>query len=149
MKSYYIKDADKFEQRFNSGKATKDVLCEGFDSMTVSDGYHTMDELYDHRIQLYITLCKAAVGLLGVKFELNGGNLVCTEPTIWRSKLHADGSAYDGWFILGIFSEPGKQISYHLPMSRWEDTSFAFELEKAPEFDGHTSADVLNRLKLL
>jgi hypothetical protein len=34
-------------------------------------------------------------------------------------------------------------------MSRWEETNFAPELEKAPEWDGHTPADVLDRLKAL
>ena len=36
-----------------------------------------------------------------------------------------------------------KQITYHLPLSKWEETGFAETLEKAPEFDGHTPDDVL------
>ena len=32
---------------------------------------------------------------------------------------------------------------------RWEETNFAKTLDKAPEFDGHTPADVLERIKSL
>ena len=68
---------------------------------------------------------------------------------VWRSKNHSDGEpAFGGtWFVLGINKEKGKQITYHLPMSKWDETDFAETLEKAPEFDGHTSQDVLERLK--
>lgn len=100
-----------------------------------SDGYHTFDELYDHRITLYIALCK----IMASRYS--------TYKNIWRSKLHSDGTSFDGWFILGINKTAGKQITYHLPLERWEETNFAETLEKAPEFDGHTSADVLKRIK--
>lgn len=103
------------------------------DSAEVTDNYHSFSELYKHRIELWIALCRA----------LNKNRYV------WRSELHSDGSAYDGWFILGVNSKPGSQITYHLPMSKWEDTEFAITLERAPEFDGHTSADVLDRIKTL
>lgn len=102
----------------------------------VSDGYHTFDDLYDHRIMLYIALCK--------EYARNR-----FEDIIWRSKYHSDGSNIDGWFVLGISQEKGKQITYHLPNEHWDKTNFAKTLEKAPEFDGHTSADVLERIKLL
>jgi hypothetical protein len=98
----------------------------------VSDGYHTFGELYDHRITLFIALCRCA-GRQGV----------------WRSKKNGDGGEWDGWFILGINKEKGEQITYHLPISRWGETEFAETLEQAPEFDGHTSEDVLERFKKL
>lgn len=104
----------------------------------ISDGYHTFDELYDHRITLWIALCKRTA--LTIREPWN--------PT-WRSKLHSDGSAFDGWFVLGMFTDPGRQITYHLPNSKWDDCYFAPDLDKAPEFDGHTSADVLHRIALL
>lgn len=109
------------------------------DTNLISDGYHTFGELYDHRITLYIQLCKARF------LDPDNGFL----HGVWKSKTHSDGSVWDGWFILGIFKEPGKQITYHLPMDRWEDCKFAETLDKAPEWDGHTSADVLQRLKNL
>lgn len=102
---------------------------------SISDGYHTFDELYEHRIVNFIALCK---------FIEESGLF-----DVWRSRHHSDGSVWGGWFILGINHEQGKQITYHLPDSKWEECVFASTLDKAPEFDGHTSADVLERLKNL
>lgn len=103
----------------------------------ISDGYHTFNELYDHRITLFIALCR----IFWEREEFFG--------CVWRSKLHSDGSKLDGWFILGIKKEKGDQITYHLPLDRWDETEFAQDLEKAPEFDGHSATDVLERLKHL
>ena len=119
------------------------------------DGYHTFDELYDHRIALYIALCRKvnaedeqAKSLKAFKegfaFDRNGWI-----RKVWRSKLHANGSGYGGWFILGIDEAEGEQISYHLPMSKWNETGFAETLDRAPEWDGHTSDNVLTRLSKL
>lgn len=110
----------------------------------VSDGYHSIAELYDHRITLYIALARALNQWLG------SPTLPENKVFVWRSKNHSDGNpSYPGWFIMGIGKEKGTQISYHIPLSRWDETNFAETLEKAPEFDGHTSADVLERLKTL
>lgn len=114
---------------------------EGEDIMQVSDGYHTMDELYEHRITLFIALCR----MYAKHYNLEGGKTY----NVWRSKLHSDGSEFEGWFVLGINKGKGDQITYHLPLSKWDETNFAENLEKAPEWDGHTSNDVLNRLKNL
>ncbi len=100
----------------------------------IGDGYHTFDELYEHRITLFIALCK---------------QVFYTDRIVWRSKLHSDGSSYDGWFILGINVEKGEQITYHLPLSKWEQTEFATTYDKAPEWDEHRPQDVLERLKNL
>jgi len=106
----------------------------------ISDGYHTFDELYKHRIILYIALCRA-----------RGNGDHSNDLDVWRSSKHSDGEfAFNGnWFVLGINKEAGKQITYHLPNSYWGECEFAETLEKAPEFDGHTSEDVLERLKNL
>lgn len=105
------------------------------DTNLISDGYHTFGELYEHRVQLFITVCRL--------FEDKGPG------SVWRSKIHSDESAHEGWFLLGIGYLNGVQMSYHLPISKWDECSFAREMDRAPEFDGHTSADVLERLKNL
>lgn len=95
----------------------------------ISDGYHTFDELYEHRYQLWITLCRVV------------------KPTlqVFKTKKHSDGTMYDGWFLLMMLRN-NKQLSYHLPMRLWDECDFS-ERESAPDYDGHTSADVLERLK--
>jgi hypothetical protein len=106
------------------------------DANLVSDGYHTFGELYDHRIRLYIQVCKLASKYLDLP--------------VWMSLLHHDGSSYEGWFILGIYKEKGKQISYHLPekyLGEVAGNSLVEILDNAPEWDGHSSSDVLERLR--
>ena len=108
--------------------------------MQVSDGYHTMDELYDHRIELFIALCRILSGYDDFQFTCQ----------VWKSKRHADGELCFGTgtqFVMGIYKENGRQMSYHLPIERWNDVPLAQELEKAPIWDGHTSDDVIKRLR--
>lgn len=100
------------------------------DTGKISDGSHTFDELYEHRHALFIALC----------YERQ------ENTKVWRSKLHSDGSFLPGWFVLGLGKQKGYQITYHLPLSKWEITNFAETLERAPEYDGHSSQDVLERL---
>lgn len=109
-----------------------------FNIEEASDGYHTFKELYEHRITLYIALCKQ-ICLWNESNPLN----------VWRSKKHSDGElAFGGtWFVLGINKEKGEQITYHLPIEKWNETNFAETLDIAPEFDGHTAENVLNRIK--
>lgn len=96
----------------------------------VSDGYHTFNEIYDHRCVNFIAMCK----------------LLCLGPhTPWVSRKDSEGKEMGEWFLLGIPAEEG-QISYHIPMKFWTLCKFADYLDKAPAFDGHTSEDVLNRL---
>lgn len=108
----------------------------GVDTNKISDGYHTFGELYDHRIALWIALCKRIKNSMSIY-----------GPDVWRSIYHSDGTTFNGWFVLGITAFGSKeQVTYHLPMKFWDKTAFANTLEKAPEFDGHTSADVIERL---
>lgn len=121
-----------------------DHIITGPEEMSVSDGYHTFDELYDHRITLFIALLK--------QLKWSGSldaNAVIPVYDIWRSTQHSDGSIFPYWFIMGIGTDKGKQITYHIPLDRWSETEFAETLDRAPEWDGHTSADVLERLKSL
>jgi len=101
-----------------------------------SDGFHTFEELYEHRFELWMALCR-------VRAEDPEDH---TE--IWRCKLNSDGSSWPGWFLLGTDSP--KQISYHLPIRLWDRCAgFAVTYDEPHAWDGHTSADVLERLKEL
>ncbi len=140
---------------------TVDAIIDGKEGGDMSDGYHSFNELYAHRIELYIALLKKQEGIDRICYNARFASqinyktipdyfkyLAKYTTRIWKSKLHSDGSSYDGWFILGINHEAGKQITYHLPLERWNDCDFATELDRAPEYDGHTQADVLQRIKL-
>lgn len=114
----------------------------------ISDGHHTFDELYEHRITLYIELCKW-IKTLTVWYHEVSEFIEVKKHIVWKSELHSDGTSFPGWFILGIEMEDGRQISYHLPMSYWQECEFAKTLEVGLPWDGHTAADVLRRLKEL
>lgn len=120
----------------NTNKTSTEEL--NFDANQISDGYHTFGELYEHRVELYIMLCRL----------LANPHLFNTVAAVWRSVTHSDGTLFEGWFLLGVNKTPGFQITYHVPMKKWDSCSFAETLAKAPEFDKHSSKDVLERLWL-
>lgn len=96
----------------------------------VSDGYHTFDELYDHRCTLFLALMRSHPGLS------------------WISAKHSDGSAWPGWFVAGMRLPTG-DVTYHLPAWMWSlaCSTGAAVLEAGHEWDGHTPADVVKRLQ--
>lgn len=102
----------------------------GGDAITgdTSDGYHTFNELYEHRHILFLSVLTANI------------------DRAWRSKLHDDGTMFDGWFVAGLKTVMG-QATYHLPIRMWSLFDAIPELEKAPPFDGHTAEDTLKRLR--
>lgn len=99
---------------------------------SVSDGYHTFDELYHHRAILFSVICNLHPELA------------------WKSKQHDDPNfpMYDGMFICGIQTPEG-QATYHYDIDPYWDIFNVKELERAPKYDGHTPEDVINRIKLL
>ena len=105
-----------------------------------SDGYHTFNELYDHRIELWISLCSIYTS----KCDRDD-----VDPEVWRAKLHSDGTGLDGWFLLGIGKRNGEQLTYHLPIRYWDRCDIWETLDRAPAYDGHTSQDVMERLRKL
>lgn len=134
---------------YSGNDKREEYNCQVESLAQVSDGYHSIQELYDHRITLFIALCRCMESGISQNQQAIMGREAEHPMRPWRSKTHYDGTSWDGWFIMGIGKEKGEQISYHLPLSRWDETDFAETLEKAPPFDGHTSADVLERLKQL
>lgn len=89
----------------------------------LSDGYHSYNELYAHRMQLFAVVCHH--------------NL----PHAWKSALHHDGTMFDGYFIVGV-NTPLGQFTYHYPMLHWNLFEVK-ELARAPEWDGHTADHVM------
>ena len=96
----------------------------------ISDGYHTFNELYDHRAALTAALFKSL-----------------PSDTVYKSKKHHDGTMYDGMFIVGTNLPGIGAISYHYDLDPWWDIFNIREVENAPEWDGHTPNDVIERLK--
>lgn len=94
----------------------------------ISDGSHTFDELYHHRMILFAVICNA------------------NKYRAWKSKLHADGTMYNNYFIVGITTVKG-DYTYHYHIDNWDYFNVK-ELEFAPEWDGHTPKDITRLLTL-
>ena len=106
---------------------TEDWSTSGYIDENTSDGYHSYKELYQHRHQLFIAVAYQMPRLA------------------WKSRKHADGRSMEGWFVAGI-NLPTGDITYHLPNEMWEKIRVK-DLEFAPQWDGHTSNDVVKRLE--
>lgn len=121
------------EQEINADIKTRKENY-GLDTNLISDGYHTFAELYEHRITLFIALALS----ISVSETHNHSK------EVWRMNVE------DGWFLMGIGVDEGKQITYHLPESKWEQTDFCWLMKKEDfKFDGHTSEQVLKRIQAL
>lgn len=94
-----------------------------------SDGYHTFNELYFHRMVLFAVIVNS------------------NPDRAYKSKKHHDeeeNPMSEGYFIVGINTDSG-QFSYHYELKYW-DLFECEELERAPEYDGHTADDVIRLL---
>lgn len=87
----------------------------------LSDGYHTLDELYDHRRLLFLA------------WVLSDGN---PGHAYWVAQH------YPGWDLV-VTHVRGQQISYHVPIC-YRDIVRGLPEKTVSEhvWDGHTAADV-------
>ena len=92
-----------------------------------SDGYHTFNELYHHRAVLFSVIVE--------NFAARA----------WKSKLHADGTMYEGMFIVGI-ETPDGQATYHYDVEPYWNLFRCKEVDRAPEWDGHTPDQAIERI---
>ena len=100
-----------------------------------SDGYHTFDELYEFR-KIY----NAVLFNEWTKHDTYN---------VYKSKRHHDGElCFGGGWVIVVAELPTGQISNHYKMEDW-DLFTCDEVPMAKEWDGHTSQDVLNRLRQL
>ncbi len=102
----------------------------------ISDGFHSFDELYDFRKMynavLFNDWCKQN------KYDVH------------KSIKHFEGDLCfgGGWFIVSAIL-PSGQISNHYEIKDWDLFKIPATDKCKHKFDGHTSNDVLERLKSL
>lgn len=95
----------------------------------ISDGSHTFDELYYHRMMLFSVICNTY------------------KEKAWKSHLHHDNTMYEDYFIVGITTDEG-DYSYHYHKDYW-DMFNVKELDRAPVWDGHQPKDITRLLSLI
>jgi len=96
----------------------------------ISDGFHTMAELYHHRAVLFSVIVHDH------------------QELAWKSMRHHDGTMYDGMFIVGIETPKG-QATYHYDIEPYWGMFDCKELDRAPEWDGHTPSEAIERIAVL
>lgn len=103
------------------------------DSGSVSDGYHTFDQLYHQRAILFAALV-----------NLN-------KNISWKSLKHEDGNyCFDkngDWFIVGIDTPEGT-YTYHYETDKYWNIFNCQVLPIGKHWDGHTEEDVTRLLSL-
>ncbi len=103
------------------------------DAGSVSDGYHTFDELYNQRAILFATIVNSHLDIS------------------WKSFKHEDGHyCFDkngDWFIVGIDTPEGS-YTYHYETDKYWDIFKCPVLEFGKHWDGHTEKDVTRLLSL-
>ena len=108
----------------------------GFKAEEISDGYHTFEELYNFR-KIYNAV------LFNEWSKLD-------RYDVHKSIKHFEGDLCfgGGWFIVSA-KLPTGQISNHYKLEDWDFFKIPATDKCKHEFDGHTSEDVLERLKSL
>ena len=94
----------------------------------ISDGFHSFDELYHHRMILFSVICNN------------------NKQIAWKSWKHHDGTMYDDYFIVGITTKDG-DYTYHYHKDDWDRFNVK-EVPLAPEWDGHKPEDITRLLSI-
>jgi len=121
------------------------------DKGKISDGHHTFDELYNFRKAYNAALfnewanCNTSTNVL-----LSNPPQIEYLPKydVHKSLRHFDGELCfgGGWFIV-VAMLPTGQISNHYKIEDWDLFKVPITEKAKYKFDGHSSGDVLERLK--
>lgn len=103
------------------------------DCTEVSDGYHTFDELYDHRRALNAAL-----------FQLIA---ITTTYEVVKAKFHHDGTMFAGGYFVVIAYLPQGQVSYHYTLDHWDEFQIPAVERPTIPWDGHQAGDTITRLQ--
>ena len=100
----------------------------------LSDGYHSFNELYEFKKMYNATLFNEWA--INDKYSVN------------KSEYHNDGEKCfgGGWFIVSALLPDGL-ISNHYELKDWDLFKVPAVEKSLFEYDGHTGADVLARLR--
>lgn len=126
----YAIGARRFTIRTDDGRAH--IVSEDRSVHIERDEHHTMDELYEYRM---------------VYNAMAANLMVQAGGTAVKSLRHHDGElCFDGgWFIVCLYTLDG-WVTNHYKQEHWNLFDIP-EVETAPEWDGHTPAIALERLR--
>jgi len=123
---------------------------------SISDGFHSFNELYEFRKLYNALLFNEWAKQIDVKYHFvkNKHGLLKEEVLykkykydVHKSIRHNDGELCfgGGWFVV-VAVLPSGQITNHYKMEDWDLFKIPQVVKAKYEFDGHTSQDVLVRM---
>lgn len=142
----------KLEDILNDAIKWSKENVEDFQENSISDGYHTFNELYEFR-KMYNALLfnEWAKNYNKDDFLIPDFKLPSQHKAhynVHKSVRHHDGELCfgGGWFIVSAML-PSGLISNHYKLKDWDLFKIPVVEKALFEFDGHNGADVLTRLK--
>lgn len=112
------------------------IIAGGCDTKLISDGFHTFGELYEFRLAYNVALFNE-----WSRLQMHN---------VHKSIRHNDGeycfNKSGAWFIV-VAVLPSGQISNHYEIKDWDLFKCPAKDKALFPWDGHTSSDVLERLK--
>ena len=121
----------------------------------VSDGYHTFKDMYDIRlaynVALFNTWGEITVSSENYPFTGEDRPSLLPQYDVHKSWRHHDGQGCFGeekkWFIVSAYLPGVGLISNHYKAEHWDLFKIPEVRKALYEFDGHTTKDVIERLK--
>jgi hypothetical protein len=117
------------ENEFQCNECNTKFTIENNYVSRISDGYHSFDELYFHRMILFSIICR--------KYRNKA----------WKSLFHHDNTMFNDMFIVGI-NTPDGQYTYHYNIKYWNYFLTIKTLKNAPEYDGHKPENITRLFSL-
>ncbi len=111
----------------------------------ISDSSHTFNDLYEIRLAYNVALFNEWAAIWH-----KSSYTTLPKHDVHKSTRHHDGELCfgGGWFIV-VANLPSGQISNHYEMKHWDLFRVPIAEKAKYEWDGHTSEDVIKRLKEL
>lgn len=149
-------DTQAINNTFNEQIKILKEMDPEYSAGSISDGYHTFEELYEFRLMYNATLFNEWAKNYDPKYsqhnqhEFPNPRYIGKHYNVHKSWKHFDGEwcfgAEKEWFIVSAMLPTGL-ISNRYKAEYW-DLFKVPEVEQAMfEYDGHTSQDVLKRLR--
>lgn len=118
------------ETKLDKALIKLDTINQQIKDGTLSDGYHTFNDLYFERMILTATIVKLI------------------PDKCWKTRFHEDGKpCFDGGWFLVTIETPAGNYGYHYEEKYW-DYFKCEEIEKAKHWDGYTDKDNIRLLSL-
>lgn len=142
-RKFLLTNPDTRTFKYVSGRVgiLEDDMIFSVEASEIGDEYHTIHELYQHRLALTVALTRIIA-------DKDDG---MEKLSAYISKNHHAESSpmFEGYFIVWIQHEDKVVVSYHYSLKHWDDFKHLQELDYPPPYDGHKSQDVLERLMKL